>query len=399
MSTSENSFDWDGTPVNLKLARTVVRYLANQHGRLTEVGPTQVMRDILNWFQHCNLDEDETFRALEQKHGKNDDFDDVVRFLKAFDYDTMKKQYRKQSGSLWMAVRGVLRRKNQDAPVEQATSRTSASEESGAATGPTYEPSKSIQMIREGADEIAFEMLMLLSNPQNMGLTRQNREELEHAERTLLTAVDDLRVILRHFGNDQDDDVQMKVEDPFDDDYNNGGHSPRGSGSTDYSSPGSPDSTDSDGRPFGSGSSNGSYSSYGSYGHNHGSSSPPQDSAAATNGGHSNFTWVHSLSAKMADVKIDVQKGSRMSVGKRTAKSANKELDEESPSGSKRVSIRVTSNAKRLSKRIGQEAAKRLSLGKSSSKSSVNEKLSEQQQQLGKVLEVTNPSATATSAS
>eukprot|EP00514_Thraustochytrium_sp_LLF1b_P006893 CAMPEP_0184532188 /NCGR_PEP_ID=MMETSP0198_2-20121128/14014_1 /TAXON_ID=1112570 /ORGANISM="Thraustochytrium sp., Strain LLF1b" /LENGTH=336 /DNA_ID=CAMNT_0026924729 /DNA_START=211 /DNA_END=1221 /DNA_ORIENTATION=+ len=216
--SAEVMFVWKGSTVNLKLSRSVVRFLAEQHGRLAEVGPTQCLRDILDWFQHCDPGKDESFRALEEKYGANSDFDNVCSFLREYDYEELKRAYPKQCGSLWMAVRGVLRRMNQNrsTPTPTSTMLSTASAES------TRNPVNAAQNVREGADNVAFEILMLLSNPDMIRLSDSNREHLSHVEQTLCTALEDVRLILRLFENA---DTPMKSEPTFNDDNFHGGSS------------------------------------------------------------------------------------------------------------------------------------------------------------------------------
>jgi hypothetical protein len=265
--SAEVLFRWKDCEVNLKLARFVVRLLAEHHGRLAQVGPTQCLRDILMWFKQCDPATDESFRTLEAKYGGNPDFDAVCRFLREYTYEDMKRLYPKQCGSLWMAVRGVMRRRGGGGggggdPVEQSsierTSSTSESDAGGSTTSGSVDrkrahehvdPAATIKSIRQGADEVSFDLLMLLSNPTK--LTNADRAQLEHVEEKMATALEDLRLVLRRLGPAPPGQQPIEIFDEVkDEDF----ESTYGSPVTDYpSSPSSSYSSQSAERGFANG--------------------------------------------------------------------------------------------------------------------------------------------------
>ena len=262
--SAEVLFRWKDCEVNLKLARFVVRLLAEHHGRLAQVGPTQCLRDILLWFKQCDPATDESFRALEAKYGGNPDFDAVCRFLREYNYEDMKRLYPKQCGSLWMAVRGVMRRRGGGGgggdPVEQSSTErsTSESDAGGSTTSGSVDrkrvhehvdPATTIKSIRQGADEVSFDLLMLLSNP--IKLTNADRAQLEHVEYKMMTALEDLRLVLRRLGPAPPGQQPTEILDEVkDEDF----ESAYGSPETDYpSSPSSSYSSHSAERGFANG--------------------------------------------------------------------------------------------------------------------------------------------------
>mmetsp|Transcript_7840 Transcript_7840/g.15576 ORF Transcript_7840/g.15576 Transcript_7840/m.15576 type:complete len:351 (+) Transcript_7840:382-1434(+) len=293
---AEVLFQWNGRNVNLKLARSVVRHLAENHGRLAEVGPTQGLRDILLWLQSAHP-EDPNFRALEARYANNADYITVKEFLCSFDYETMKRTFPKQSGSLWMATRGVLRKltaaaeTNNSAPPQPPTPpQASAPEDDAVSVKYEYFPQSSAQYIKEGADDVAFETLMLLSNPHQ--LTQEDAMQLVQAHQALSTVLGDLELLLRNFGGN--------AVAQFASGGGNGGGSAGGDGTT-----GSPGST-----PPGSP-------------HDFYPSSPGGSSSSGTDGGFSSssggsvkgaYTWYASFLASKGETISLEQKLANLSI-------------------------------------------------------------------------------------
>mmetsp|Transcript_2 Transcript_2/g.2 ORF Transcript_2/g.2 Transcript_2/m.2 type:complete len:372 (+) Transcript_2:324-1439(+) len=345
--SAEVMFVWKGSTVNLKLSRSVVRFLAEQHGRLAEVGPTQCLRDILDWFQHCDPGKDESFRALEEKYGANSDFDNVCSFLREYDYEELKRAYPKQCGSLWMAVRGVLRRMNQNrsTPTPTSTMLSTASAES------TRNPVNAAQNVREGADNVAFEILMLLSNPDMIRLSDSNREHLSHVEQTLCTALEDVRLILRLFENA---DTPMKSEPTFNDDNFHGGSS---------------------GSEYGNGSNSPDSGFSGPSG-----SSPGADSGFAPGGGGGgNFGWfsANNISQRLADVSIQSPRGQNQAAAP-ASKATSTRSKSSKRSSTRNLAVQAESSVPPAAKRVSMRnrASKRFSLGLQKASQDINKRLS-----------------------
>jgi len=197
---AEVLFQWNGQEVNLRLARRIVRHLAENHPRLVEVGTAQSFRDILAWVHSTGNREDEPYRELRRRFGQNRDYGGVIAFMRAFSYDEMRRQYPSQHNSLWNAVRGVVRQRKSE---EQAAQE----EESPPSSPPPYDPFAAITDINESAGEIALDAFFL-QEAGHTDLPLNALRDLAMAIRSFDVAKHHLEAVLANHGTNSEHILQ-----------------------------------------------------------------------------------------------------------------------------------------------------------------------------------------------